>query len=475
MTFQAVFFDMGGTIETYWYTPEFRLQATPDLQELLRSAGIDLRLTDQQLYDVVSIGWDRYHAWSIQSLTELPPDRVWRDYIFTDHAVDPGRLASAAQDLMFFLETRFYYRQMRPEIPVVLETIKNMGLKIGIISNVNSRDQVPVNLSKYNLLHYFDPIVLSSVYGRRKPDPAIFHYAARLAHVPTSDCIYVGDRIARDILGARKAGFNLAIQINHDFEHGEEDDGATPDFVINQMTELLDILREKLDNLANAGQVCNKRPIHALLFDAGDILYFRPNRGARFEAFLRDLSLSPDMVPDDKVKALKERAYRGRIDENQYHEALLLLYGITQQELIDRGRQILVEENNNISFFEGVRETLITLKSRAFKLGIITDTAASIHTKLNWFEAGGFGHVWDTIISSKEINVQKPDPLIYHAALHQLGLRPDQAVFIGHDAKELDGARAVGMKTIAFNYEKTAQADFYIEKFADLLKVPVIA
>jgi hypothetical protein len=30
------------------------------------------------------------------------------------------------------------------------------------------------------------------------------------------------------------------------------------------------------------------------------------------------------------------------------------------------------------------------------------------------------------------------------------------------------------MQTIAFNYEPAARADFYIEKFTDLLQVPVI-
>jgi FMN phosphatase YigB (HAD superfamily) len=45
---------------------------------------------------------------------------------------------------------------------------------------------------------------------------------------------------------------------------------------------------------------------------------------------------------------------------------------------------------------------------------------------------------------------------------------------VGHRVSELDGARAVGMQTIAFNYDKDASADFFIEKFCDLLKVPVL-
>jgi HAD superfamily hydrolase (TIGR01549 family) len=72
---------------------------------------------------------------------------------------------------------------MRPEMPNVLQTIKEMGLKIGLISNVTSRGQVPTNLKEYAIIDYFHPIVLSSEYGFRKPGPAIFHYAARLAEV----------------------------------------------------------------------------------------------------------------------------------------------------------------------------------------------------------------------------------------------------------------------------------------------------
>ncbi len=91
--------------------------------------------------------------------------------------------------------------------------------------------------------------------------------------------------------------------------------------------------------------------------------------------------------------------------------------------------------------------------------------------KMKWFENGGFGHVWDVFISSKEIGLQKPHPEIYLAALKQLSISADQAVFVGHDADELIGAKAVGMKTVAFNYKDDAEADCYIEYFADLLQL----
>ena len=51
----------------------------------------------------------------------------------------------------------------------------------------------------------------------------------------------------------------------------------------------------------------------------------------------------------------------------------------------------------------------------------------------------------------------------------------EQALFIGHKTSELEGARAVGMKTVAFNYDSDAPADYYVEKFADILQVPLLS
>jgi putative hydrolase of the HAD superfamily len=469
---QAVIFDMGGTIETFNYTRALRLETTAILQQRLLQAGINLHLNDEQLLDVITQGLARYKAYSLQTLDELHPLRVWNEYVFVGQDVELDRLAPIAEELSFLVETRFYQRAMRPEMPAVLDALQKMGLKIGLISNVNSRGQVPTNLQEYGIIHYFDPIVLSSEFGRRKPDPAIFHYAARLMNVPASACLYVGDRIVRDIDGARRAGYGKAVQIKHDFEHGENDTGHTPDAVIENMTELLDLLR--------ADQDCEPLPaetgqLRALIFDAGDILYFRPERGAKFAAFLNELGLEVNPNHRQEKKAIEYKAYRGEIDHDEYREALVRMYAITDPEQIARGKQALIDDDANVAFFAGVPETLLALKAQGYMLAIITDTANSVSAKLGWFERGGFGHVWDALISSMDMGARKPDPRLYHAALAQLGLTADQAVFVGHRTSELEGAHAVGLQTVAFNYDPDARADVYIENFADLLKLPVLS
>jgi putative hydrolase of the HAD superfamily len=471
MKIQAVFFDMGGTIETFNSTREIRLEATPTIRKCLVDAGIDLCLNNEQLMNVISSGLERYKRWCLQSTQELPPQRVWSEYILEDFSVSPEKLARISEELMFLIETRYYHRAMRPEMPEVLRALKQMGLKIGLISNVNSRGQVPINLKEYGIIDYFHPIVLSSEYGWRKPNPAIFYHAARLIAAPTSQCVYIGDRVVRDIDGAHRAGFGLAIQIRHDFEHGENDDGSSPDALINNMTELLDILREKRDcDTANA----DTGKIRAFIFDAGDILYFRPQRGQGFSIFLKELGLEVNPTYIQQKKAIEYQAYRGQISHDEYRESMVRMYGVTDPEQIKRGKQALIDDDDNVAFFEGVQETLCALKEQGFLLAIVTDSANSVSTKLDWFERGGFGHVWDSIISSMDIGTRKPDAQIYQAALDQLGLTADQAVFVGHRTSELVGARSVGMQTIAFNYDHDAPADFYIEKFSDLLNVPVL-
>ncbi|MHC1739812.1 MAG: HAD family hydrolase [Anaerolineaceae bacterium] len=469
MTIKAVIFDMGGTIETFSSTHELRLAAIADIAGILQKGGIDLGLNNEDLLLVVEQGIKRYHEYCLESLIEYSPARVWNEFVFDRLNVDTDKVNSIAEALAVFVENRFYERHVRPEVPGVLKAIQEMGLKIGLISNVNSHDQVPENLVKYGIIDYFDPIVLSSNYGIRKPDPSIFHYAARLMNVPTSQCVYVGDRISRDIIGSKKAGYKLAIQIEHDFAHGEKDEGAVPDSVIQNMAELLPIIKHEL----GTKQPLPASHIRAFLFDAGDILYYRPGKKNDFDSFLAKLGID-NKKPNAETEALTRQAFTGEIDQDQYFLSYLKLLGIQDAHLINEGKRILEGDNSDVKFFEGVRDTLLGLKRNGYLLGIITNTANSLHTKLQWFEKGGFAQVWDSIISSKEVSLEKPHPDIYLASLTQLGITADQAVFVGHRKIELDGAKAVGISTIGFNYDNDVSADILITNFAELLHLPEV-
>jgi putative hydrolase of the HAD superfamily len=474
MALKTMFFDVGGTLETFGCTPEYRIKNTHFFRELLSENGINLQLNDENLYEVISSGIKTYRKWSIESMIELKTGEIWCDYVFKDMKIDRDVLSRISETLSCYYEIYYYYRAMRPEVPFILSEIRKMKLKIGCISNTKSLTQVPETLKKYGIEDYFDTVVLSSVYGRRKPDPAIFYHAARLANSPTSLCGYVGDKINRDVLGARKASFRLAVQVRHDFDDGEIDEGATPDAIIDDLRELLPLLESVMKEDAARANIAQPHKIKAIFFDAGDILYYRPERDKHLNDFLSRHETHPVTNFESERKRIKDLAFSGQMKRYDYYHQLIRLYGINDALSVEEGVRALRRDDNSVAIFDGVPETVTALKQKGYLLGIITDTAMPFSRKLNWFEEHGFGRVWDLVISSKEIGVRKPAPSMYEQALMQAGLNADETVFVGHKTRELEGARALGMRTIAFNYDPDAKADAYIEDFRELLDLPLL-
>ncbi|HOZ37517.1 MAG TPA: HAD family hydrolase [Anaerolineaceae bacterium] len=471
MMLKAVFFDMGGTIDTFRYTREQRIKAVSAVRECLSRTGIINSCSDTCLADMITAGTSEYLRWNMVTNVELKPAEIWATYFLKDLHLNPADLKPIAEELAFIYETRLFTRKMRPEIPQVLAEIQKMGLKIGCISNTQSSQQVPYSLKEYGIDCYFDPVVLSSEYGRRKPDPAIFYHAARLAQVPTSACIYIGDKVNRDILGAQRAGFRAAIKIHHIYDNGEPDEGAKPDAQIDDMTELIPLIKQYLDQDAQTARNDNGHKVKAIFFDAGDILYTRPHKDQHLRAFLDSHQLEFPKGFDDERKRLKALAFTGKLPRHGFYEQLIRFLGITDPDLISEGMDAMQADDNNVEIICGAPETILELKERGYMLGIITDTAMAFSIKLNWFDQHGFGRVWDSVISSKEVGARKPDPEMYQRALTQVGVDPCDAVFVGHKKAEIDGAREIGMKTIALNYDAGTLADAYINDIREIPKV----
>ncbi|MCJ7694204.1 MAG: HAD family hydrolase, partial [Anaerolineaceae bacterium] len=225
MGLKAIFIDMGGTIETFRFTHQYRTENCHVIRDCLATKGISLPINDEQLADMITTNISIYSRISMKTNIELPSAEIWANYIFKDFNLRKEALEDISEELAFLYETRLYIREMRPEVPSVLQKIKTLGLTIGCISNTQSITQVPYSMRSYGIYDYFEHIILSSEYGHRKPDPSIFYYAASLAKLPTGECAYIGDKINRDILGAKRAGYSLAVQIKHQYDNGEIDEG----------------------------------------------------------------------------------------------------------------------------------------------------------------------------------------------------------------------------------------------------------
>ena len=243
---RAVVFDLGGTLEETYYDDALRTTATRGLRQLLIERNIDPGLSLSELQATVLAGLRAYTDWREKTEIELPPERVWTEYIFPAAGLPKERLLAAAEDLTFYYETQFQARTMRPEAPAMLRELAAKGYRLAVISNIISRRLVAVKLAEYGIACYFDPILTSSNFGWRKPNERIFLECARLLGLPPAGCAYVGDTISRDVVGARRAGFGLAIQIKSFLttKADKESDVEPPDAAIRDLREVLDVIRD---------------------------------------------------------------------------------------------------------------------------------------------------------------------------------------------------------------------------------------
>ena len=129
----------------------------------------------------------------------------------------------------------------------MLEGLKSMGLKLGIISNTASLYQVFQILDDYGIRGYFQDVTLSSVTGYRKPDHNIFKVSLYQMQSKAENCAYVGDTYSRDIVGAVRAGFGETFHI-HSQLTAIKDTGnyeEKPTHIISDIYEVYTILKEE--------------------------------------------------------------------------------------------------------------------------------------------------------------------------------------------------------------------------------------
>lgn len=94
----------------------------------------------------------------------------------------------------------------------------------------------------------------------------------------------------------------------------------------------------------------------------------------------------------------------------------------------------------------GAVDILKRLRGITYKIGLITNCSADVPLLWNKTE---FSHLFDATIFSASVGMKKPDPQIYKLACEQLGVEPNECLYIGDgDSNELSGASQLGMDAI---------------------------
>ncbi len=243
--FRAVMFDMGGTLEDIWVDEETSRAAVAALDRMLKGWGMDPGLSPEALRERVDAGWKRYEGFRSREDVELKPIELWRDYILADFGFPADRLAPHSEEIAHMWEVTHYHRELRPGVPGMLSRLRDAGLRLGIISNTAALYQVFDSLTEYGIRDFFRDVTLSSVTGLRKPRPEIFDVSLRQLQVRPEESVYVGDTVSRDIIGSKRAGFGLAIQIGSHLTKEKDrhlTDALQPDAFIEDIRDVADIV-----------------------------------------------------------------------------------------------------------------------------------------------------------------------------------------------------------------------------------------
>ena len=126
----------------------------------------------------------------------------------------------------------------------VLNSLKNMGIKLCLVSNADCMDKEYWNLSPLSKI--FENVLFSCDEKCMKPQKEIYERALKKINLNASQCLFVGDGGHDELLGAKEAGFKTVFT-----EYFIKKDKAlrsrilqSANYVIDDFEELLEIIKK---------------------------------------------------------------------------------------------------------------------------------------------------------------------------------------------------------------------------------------
>ncbi|HDI31518.1 MAG TPA: HAD family hydrolase [Thermofilum sp.] len=221
--------------------------------------------------------------------------------------------------------------------------------------------------------------------------------------------------------------------------------------------------------------------VKAILFDmGGTLVYESGEKELRRKALVRALRGLKSDVEELIDKAFEEWDVLSKeIDYVEQWDVarvslLLARLGIKPKPLIveEAYRALTQSSVEGWEFEEDARETLLSLKDRGFSLGVISNTG-SREQVVRLLIKGEVIELLDVVVTSQELGVKKPHPLIFKYAEALLGIDGKKIAYVGNDPiADIEGAKNVGwiaVQKLNRDSTRSSKADIVIRKLSDLL------
>jgi HAD superfamily hydrolase (TIGR01549 family) len=232
---EAILFDMGGTLRrTVERTRSEKQQVIRRMMDLIGMQG-----SVEEFDRLLTRRANAYKVWAEGTNVELDEPNLWTKWMLPDLPVE--QVSEIAVQLNQLYREANGLRVIFPESREVVLELFRRGYRLGLVSNTTSSVEVPALLKELEITGCFETVILSTVVGKRKPDPAILLDAIQHMGITPEKCAYIGDRIDRDVAAARKAGFSEAIILRDAAQPQTDETRLTPDHIIDNLRDLLDI------------------------------------------------------------------------------------------------------------------------------------------------------------------------------------------------------------------------------------------
>ena len=236
---KAIFFDLGNTLR---FLDKDELHMANARRKMVDLVGA--KEDPDAFCDLLNKRYKDYRVWAFENKIEAPESELWTRWLTPDYPSE--KIAPLSTELTYQFRQSNGKRVVVDGARDVISELKKRGYELGIISNLISTREIPEWLKEEDYEKYFSSVVLSSVLGIRKPDPAIYLEAVRRINVDPINCAYIGDNLDRDVAGARLAGFGMVVIFmpEEDLKVIQLTDENRPDMFIHNFAQLLDIFNE---------------------------------------------------------------------------------------------------------------------------------------------------------------------------------------------------------------------------------------
>jgi putative hydrolase of the HAD superfamily len=143
-----------------------------------------------------------------------------------------------------FFEPEVEASRLYPGAMETLAALRDMGLRLAMISNATSHSLILDITGKHRIGEYFNPLVTSAKFGWVKPHPSIFSHVLDTWAVPATFAVMVGDTLGADVLGAQSVGMrSILVDIEPNPANARFAGRAEPTARITSLAEIPPLIR----------------------------------------------------------------------------------------------------------------------------------------------------------------------------------------------------------------------------------------